>query len=1114
MFIHSSIQQRDISFFAKIFLFLMLIMSVFLYTVYAVAPNKPDAAPDLVADSDTGESNNDSITNDNTPAFDVQCSNSGFTINLYTDNPPSQSFGTWACSGSGVLTVTGGTLADGTHNITYIETNTWSEKSEESDTLTITIDTVDPSSTITTSSPTNSNTLTGTSTDSISWVSQVEVSTNSGSSYSSATGTGEWSFDISLLEWSYWIIVVTKDVAGNVNTWSLSSFNIDHVSPSGYTVSIDQNYINLSNSWSLSFTFSGVEAWAEYYYSIDDYNDTTTDAVTNTWTVDPTGTGQVTGINVSSLTDGDLTLTFYLTDTNGNQWWNVTATVTKDTVAPTIESIKVDLGDNNSINRWNLTGTVSVQYSESMNTWSLNPSMITASGSDYFSVGSGSWSETIFTNDTYTVVLTHSGSSETIEETVTVASGAKDLVWNAEGTWATSDSFLVDTDNPVFIANPTHTVNSDEVITITWKISEDSNSKIIYGFTWSTLGESIEDISPTNGEYSYTIDELNSCTTYKYYVVSTDTSSNQVMSEIYSLTTTGCPGSAEIEAEKITSRIGDNTVSATGTLEEVQLENSSSQFLILEIPAGYSSGTTCAWTGAFFQIKQLKKEAVANALGTPSGRSYSTMYEISAFCDASTQITEFPKSIGIKLTYSDTQVGWVDESTLKIYRYNRYSGEWKELQDCDTDTANNTIKCETQKFSTFGLFGIPRENTWSSTWGGWGWGWWWGWWWGWSRYMIYQDTVDLNKPILIWPETWSSFDSSFTVKWEWESNAKISIKDSLQKEVCSTNVQTNGSWTCNISSLDQWSNVLNITQTDDSWNESQSISVTYNFTQTTQNTNTSTQEENTDETTENTEEYNTEDSNENTQEENTQEQEMIDTTNNQIVETETSNLRTKILDNWKEVKYSLERDYKTCKIIENILDKNYRAGYKTELKDLGLIINKDFREAIVQMEKVWILKWDKYKLFLPNRSITRAEFLKIILRTHCYYYDDEDTSSLEFIDVDKQDWEAKVISKALSLWIVSWDTNENWNKVFRPNDYISKIEIAKILSNMSLIKLWEDVDIPYEDVKWYWWEKYVKNLEYLDIYTPGTTDNSFNPNSSVKRKDLVKMITETIELYK
>ncbi|MDP3043456.1 MAG: Ig-like domain-containing protein [bacterium] len=119
---------------------------------------------------------------------------------------------------------------------------------------------------------------------------------------------------------------------------------IDTTAPTGYSVSIDQAYINNSNQTALSFTFANAEVGATYNYSIDDTNGATS-PVTGPITILPvsppyptiTDTNQqISDIDVSTLDDDTLTLTVYLTDTAWNQGDNATDTVVKDTEAPVL----------------------------------------------------------------------------------------------------------------------------------------------------------------------------------------------------------------------------------------------------------------------------------------------------------------------------------------------------------------------------------------------------------------------------------------------------------------------------------------------------------------------------------------------------------------------------------------------------------------------------------------------------------------------------------------------------------------------------------------------------------------------------------------------------------
>jgi len=134
------------------------------------------------------------------------------------------------------------------------------------------------------------------------------------------------------------------------------TFNVDTKEPMGYSVSIDQFYINNTNKNTMSFKFTGAEVGATYNYSINSSEGGT--AVSGQGTINDANQ-QISGIDVSGLNDGTLTLTVYLTDSVGNQGADATATVVKDTVVPADYSVKIDQDYINNSNQNALSFTFS-----------------------------------------------------------------------------------------------------------------------------------------------------------------------------------------------------------------------------------------------------------------------------------------------------------------------------------------------------------------------------------------------------------------------------------------------------------------------------------------------------------------------------------------------------------------------------------------------------------------------------------------------------------------------------------------------------------------------------------------------------------------------------------
>ena len=98
----------------------------------------PPSKLDLVASSDTGDSNTDNLTKDQTPTFEVSAEK-GSKLEIFrgTDNTP---LGSATANASGVATVTSSELSDGTYTIHAIATDEAGNVSESSATIKVTID--------------------------------------------------------------------------------------------------------------------------------------------------------------------------------------------------------------------------------------------------------------------------------------------------------------------------------------------------------------------------------------------------------------------------------------------------------------------------------------------------------------------------------------------------------------------------------------------------------------------------------------------------------------------------------------------------------------------------------------------------------------------------------------------------------------------------------------------------------------------------------------------------------------------------------------------------------------------------------------------------------------
>lgn len=164
--------------------------------------------------------------------------------------------------------------------------------------------------------------------------------TNTGT-VSSATETISGIDLSSLNDGAISLSVTLTDPAGNTGTAATASSSKDVSTPSGYSVAFVPSYINSGNVTMGSFSFTAAEVGTTYSYTI---SDTASHSVTATGTI-ATATDTISPVDLTTLTDGTLTLSVTLSDSVGNAGSAATATITKDIVAPTITSVTAPADD-------------------------------------------------------------------------------------------------------------------------------------------------------------------------------------------------------------------------------------------------------------------------------------------------------------------------------------------------------------------------------------------------------------------------------------------------------------------------------------------------------------------------------------------------------------------------------------------------------------------------------------------------------------------------------------------------------------------------------------------------------------------------------------------------
>ncbi|MBW4982658.1 hypothetical protein KZZ07_08900 [Mameliella sp. CS4] len=181
--------------------------------------------------------------------------------------------------------------------------------------------------------------ISGTSTDLADGATVTVQVTDSGagSVTDTTTITGDaWTVTLdltSLADGALTVLADASDAAGNPAPQASAAATKDATAPAGYTVAFDQDPVNAANASAMSFSFAAAEVGADFAYSIS--SDAGGAPVTGTGTI-ATGTDVVSGLDLSGLTDGMLTLTVALTDPAGNTGADATDTVVKDTDAPAV----------------------------------------------------------------------------------------------------------------------------------------------------------------------------------------------------------------------------------------------------------------------------------------------------------------------------------------------------------------------------------------------------------------------------------------------------------------------------------------------------------------------------------------------------------------------------------------------------------------------------------------------------------------------------------------------------------------------------------------------------------------------------------------------------------
>jgi hypothetical protein len=253
-------------------------------------------------------------------------------------------------------------------------------------------------------------------------------------------------------------------------------------------------------------------------------------------------------------------------------------------------------------------------------------------------------------------------------------------------------------ENIVILGIPQVTATETDA-TITWSTNIAGSSKVEYGVSSLFIRPTPElDVTSRTTTHSISLSGLNACTLYRYSVASEDAKGVRA-SAFDQFVTEGC--SADVIATS-----ADETLEDVRTGGELSLSDTDLEEISLSIPPDFST------SDAYFQILKLDDEEFDNNITFPTDfiGVGSHVYHLSALlADEKTEIELFDSNLTVKIKYKPEDIEGIDENSLAIYKCD--SDVWTPLSNCNLNTQDNSVSCETSSFSDFVLVGKPVSST-------------------------------------------------------------------------------------------------------------------------------------------------------------------------------------------------------------------------------------------------------------------------------------------------------------------------------------------------------------------------------------------------------------------
>ncbi|HEY9480638.1 MAG TPA: TIGR03790 family protein [Candidatus Paceibacterota bacterium] len=260
-----------------------------------------------------------------------------------------------------------------------------------------------------------------------------------------------------------------------------------------------------------------------------------------------------------------------------------------------------------------------------------------------------------------------------------------------------SSVFTVGDENDVALIISPFSVTSvgTSSASFTWSTNRAASTQIEFG-PLSSYGSTtpLADSVVLVTDHTDSIQGLAPCTVYHYRAKSVDGSDVEGVSSDRVLSTLGCVGDADLflTEEASIARSTGGTISVTGAF---------GGSIVATVPANFiSSDASLA-----FQAKNIDSAKFFAAAGLPTGKEKvgNKVFNLRALSGTSDFVSSFDKPIEISMSYDESDIGELDESTFVIYRY--HDSAWTALDDCSVDTNDKVVTCTTTGFSDFVLVG-------------------------------------------------------------------------------------------------------------------------------------------------------------------------------------------------------------------------------------------------------------------------------------------------------------------------------------------------------------------------------------------------------------------------